>query len=149
MKNLKDALAQKGFRPTKMENERKSAKGRERSNTEKHQMARNFCEHCNTTQPDVERYKHRNPTTDAHWICVRCADELMINDDCRATNQSDFAKRGMFSRRFGATKDFSKDNPEKKFRNNDRRDREGNRDNRGHKKGPRKGGPHKNKPRRD
>lgn len=135
MKNLKDALAQKGFRPTKMENERKSAKGRVRSSSEKHQMARNFCEQCNTTQPDVERYKHRNPTTDAQWICVPCADELMINDDCRATHQSDFAKKGTFKRQFGATKDFSKiakagDNNKKKPEN--KRNHDGNRQ-----KGPR------------
>jgi hypothetical protein len=32
----------------------------------------------------------------------------MINDECRATHQSDFAKKGTFKRQFGATKDFSK-----------------------------------------
>jgi hypothetical protein len=111
-KSLKDQLKEAGFRSTKMENERDSGKGRERKQAEKHQTTRNFCEHCNLVQPDVERYKHRMPTTEAEWICLNCADKLMIEDRFRFSQQSDVSKNGMFRRYFGATKDFSKDTPQ-------------------------------------
>ena len=107
MGSLKDALLKAGLSSTKNENHRDSAKGRERKQSEKHQHARNFCEQCNSTQPDVERYKHRNPTTDAEWICVACADRLMIHDQFRVTQQSDFSKRKMFRREYGETLDLS------------------------------------------
>lgn len=107
-KSLKDALMKAGFQSAKSENHRESSKGRERKASEKHQHARNFCEHCNSHQPDVEKYKHHNPTTEAEWICVACADKLMISDDCRVTNQSNFSKQGNFTRYFGHTKQFSK-----------------------------------------
>lgn len=108
-KSLKDQLMQAGFRSNKMENHRESAKGRERKQAEKHQTTRNFCEHCNLIHPDVERYKHRMPTTEAEWICLGCADKLMIDDKFRVTQQSDVSKKNMFKRFFGATKDFSKE----------------------------------------
>lgn len=108
-KSLKDQLMQAGFRSNKMENHRESAKGRERNQAEKHQTTRNFCEHCNLIHPDVERYKHRMPTTEAEWICLGCADKLMIDDKFRVTQQSDVSKKNMFRRFFGATKDFSKE----------------------------------------
>lgn len=108
-KSLKDQLKDAGFRSGKLENHRESAKGRERKQSEKHQVTRNFCEHCELIQPDVERYKHRNPTTDAEWICLGCADKLSIDDKFRVTQQSDVSKQGMFRRYFGATKDFSKE----------------------------------------
>lgn len=108
-KSLKDQLMQAGFRSEKMENHRESAKGRERKQAEKHQTTRNFCEHCSLIHPDVERYKHRNPTTEAEWICLGCVDKLMIDDKFRVTQQSDVSKKGMFRRFFGATKDFSKE----------------------------------------
>ena len=53
-----------------------------------HQEQRNFCEVCDQVHPDVELYKHRNPTTEAEWICVRCADQLQIADTFRRTAQS-------------------------------------------------------------
>lgn len=108
-KSLKDQLMEAGFRSNKMENHRESAKGRERKQAEKHQTTRNFCEHCNLIHPDVERYKHRNPTTEAEWICLGCVDKLMIDDKFRMTQQSDVSRKGMFRRFFGATKDFSKE----------------------------------------
>ncbi len=111
-KSLKDQLKEAGFRSTKMENERDSGKGRERKQAEKHQTTRNFCEHCNLVQPDVERYKHRMPTTEAEWICLNCADKLMIEDRFRFSQQSDVSKNGMFRRYFGATKDFSQERPQ-------------------------------------
>ncbi|MEC7276520.1 MAG: hypothetical protein VXV96_09375 [Bdellovibrionota bacterium] len=108
-KSLKDQLMQAGFRSNKMENHRESAKGRERKQAEKHQTTRNFCEHCNLIHPDVERYKHRMPTTEAEWICLGCVDKLMIDDKFRVTQQSDVSKKGMFRRYFGKTKDFSEE----------------------------------------
>jgi hypothetical protein len=110
-KSLKDQLMQAGFRSNKMENHRESAKGRERKQSEKHQTTRNFCEHCSLIHPDVERYKHRMPTTEAEWICLGCADKLMIDDKFRVSQQSDVSKKGMFKRYFGATKDFSQERP--------------------------------------
>lgn len=109
-KSLKDQLMEAGFRSNKMENHRSSAKGREVKQAEKHQVTRNYCEHCGLIHPDVERYKHHMPTTEAEWICLACVDKLMIDDRFRVTNQSDMAKRGMFRRYFGQTKDFSRPN---------------------------------------
>ena len=123
-KSLKDALAKAGFQSSKNENHRDSAKGRERKAAEKHQHARNYCEHCNSYLPDVEKYKHHNPTTEAEWICVACADKLMISDDCRVTNQSDFSKQGNFTRYFGHTKQFDKNKDNSRGRPN--RNRNGN-----------------------
>lgn len=108
-KSLKEQLKEAGFRSAKMENEREFSKGRERKQAEKHQTTRNFCEHCNLVFPDVELYKHRMPTTDAEWMCLNCADKLMIDDKFRQTQQSDVSKKKMFRRYFGATKDFAKE----------------------------------------
>ena len=105
--NLKEALLKAGFKSGKTENFRASGKGRRRKQTEIHQHTRSFCEHCNSVQPDVEKYKHKNPTTDAEWICLLCADRLMIADRFRTTEQSDVAKKKMFKREFGETKVFS------------------------------------------
>jgi len=107
-KSLKEQLMEAGFRSNKMENHRESAKGRERKQAEKHQTTRNFCEHCSLIHPDVERYRHNMPTTEAEWICLVCADKLMIDDRFRVTEQSDMSKKKMFRRYFGQTKDFSK-----------------------------------------
>lgn len=128
MGSLKDALLKAGLKGTKQENHRDSAKGREVKQSEKHQHTRNFCEHCQNVEPDVERYKHRNPTTDAEWICVACADRLMIDDKFRVTHQSDFAKKNMFKRFFGATKDFNENKDAGAARNNHHnRNKDGNR----------------------
>lgn len=108
-KSLKEQLMEAGFRSNKMENHRESAKGRERKQAEKHQTTRNYCEHCGLIHPDVELYKHNMPTTEAEWICLGCADKLMIDDRFRVTQQSDVSKKKMFRRYFGATKDFSKE----------------------------------------
>lgn len=68
-----------------------------------HQATRNFCEVCDRTQPDVEYFKHRNPTVQANWICISCADKNEIPDSTRTTAQSDMSKKKMFRRSFGAT----------------------------------------------
>lgn len=103
--SMKDALKNVGLNSTKTENMRDSAKGRERKQSEKHQHTRNFCEVCELIMPDVERFKHKNPTIDAEWICIGCADKNNIMDDTRMTHQSDFAKQNKYRREFGATKD--------------------------------------------
>lgn len=103
MGSLKDALKQAGFSSSKTQNERGKTRGKVMTKTEKNQFTRNFCEVCERTLPDVERYKHRNPTVDAQWICVGCADLHMIEDRFRVTAQSDFAKSNRFKRFYGET----------------------------------------------
>lgn len=103
MSSLKDALKQAGFSSSKTQNERGKTRGKVMTKSEKNQFSRNFCEVCERTLPDVERYKHRNPTVDAQWICVGCADLHMIEDRFRVTAQSDFAKSNRFKRFYGET----------------------------------------------
>lgn len=109
MSSMKDALLKAGFKPKQGENERqKRAHWDKVKKSVVHQEQRNFCEVCDSVQPDVERYNHRNPTIDAHWICVSCADKNMIDDKYRVTSQSDFSVKKLFKREFGATiKDVS------------------------------------------
>ncbi len=107
--SLKDALMKAGFQSTKTQNERQRKLKKEKTKVEKHQEHRNFCEVCECVQPDVERFKHRNPRIDAEWICSNCADKNEILDDFRLTNQSDFSRNGRYRRYYGHTKDFSKE----------------------------------------
>lgn len=72
-----------------------------------HQKHQTFCECCDKTMPDVERYDHGNPHLKAIWICCQCADTHTIPDTCRMTNQSEYARKGIFRREFGRTKRFS------------------------------------------
>ena len=72
-----------------------------------HQEQRNFCEECQQVRPDVELFYHRNPTTEAEWICVKCVDQLKIDDSCRQTAQSDTSIKKMFRREHGATRPAS------------------------------------------
>ena len=79
---------------------KKSAKMRE-------DHIRIMCEVCGKTAPDVERYRHTNKRIEGkEWLCIPCADEHMINDDCRLTHQSSQAKTNMFRRQYGRTKKF-------------------------------------------
>ena len=115
--SMKDKLTDVGLNSTKTENMRDSARGRERNQTEKNQFERNFCEICELSMPDVERFKHKNPTVNAEWICLGCADKNDILDEFRMTHQSDFAKQNKYKREFGATKEFTdstSSKPEKK-----------------------------------
>ena len=71
MSSMKDALIKAGFKPKKGENERqKRAHWEKVKKSVVHQEQRNYCEVCESIQPDVERYKHRNPTITAQWICA-------------------------------------------------------------------------------
>ena len=120
-KSLKDALLKAGLQSSKTQNDRVQKKGTNLKQSEKHQYTRTFCEVCELDHGDVERYKHRNPTIDAEWICLGCADKNMIDDRFRVTMQSELSKKGNFRRYFGATKDpkeFDRNFKPKNPRNN-------------------------------
>jgi len=104
--SLKEALAKAGLKTTKSENERRQ---KALNKNEKFQETRIFCEVCETTQQDVERYTHKNALIDAEWICVNCADKNSIHDDFRQTRQSHASKNKSFKRFYGPTKDFNKE----------------------------------------
>jgi len=109
MGSLKDAMLKAGIKPTAVPKEQKSVNHREKiakkkiTETVVHQEQRNFCEACEQVLPDVELYDHFNPTTDAQWICVRCADQLQIKDSCRRSAQSDTSIKKLFRREYGPT----------------------------------------------
>jgi hypothetical protein len=106
MASLKDALLKAGMKATeapKKQNEREKIAKKNITETVSHQIQRNFCENCNQVRPDVEFYKHRNPTTEAEWICVKCADQLQILDKFRQTAQSETSIKKMFRREYGET----------------------------------------------
>ncbi len=65
------------------------------------------CEACTKTAPDVERYRHHNKRiVGKEWLCLRCADEYQIDDNCRETNVSTNARSKLFIRQYGRTKRF-------------------------------------------
>lgn len=106
MGSMKDALAKIGIKEAPKPvapNERAKIAKKKVTEDIVHQEQRNFCEACEQVRPDVELYKHRNPTTEAEWICVRCADQLQIADTFRKTAQSDTSIKKMFRREYGAT----------------------------------------------
>jgi hypothetical protein len=110
MGSLKDALLKAGLKPTatpKSQNEREVIHKKKVTESIVHQEQRNFCEECQQVRPDVELYYHRNPTTEAEWICVKCADQLKIADSFRQTAQSDTSIKKMFRREHGATRSAS------------------------------------------
>lgn len=106
MGTMKDALAKIGIKEAPKPvapNQREKIAKKKITDDIVHQEQRNFCEACEQVRPDVEFYKHRNPTTEAEWICIRCADQLQIADTFRKTAQSDTSIRKMFRREYGAT----------------------------------------------
>jgi hypothetical protein len=110
MGSLKDALLKAGLKPStspKEQNQRENVSKKQRTEAVAHQEQRNFCEECQQVRPDVELYYHRNPTTEAEWICVKCADKLKIADSFRQTAQSDTSIKQMFRREHGATRSAS------------------------------------------
>ena len=118
MGSLKDALKNAGFRQSNQENERaRKAKWNKSKKSVGHQEQRNYCEVCDSIQPDVEKYNHRNPTIKARWICSSCADKNLIDDKFRVTAQSDFSIKKTFRREYGATrKDLSSQEGQNKHR---------------------------------
>ncbi len=111
MGSLKDALLKSGFKQSttpKDINKRENIPPKKSVTKEVlHQVQRNYCEECEQVLPDVEQFRHRNPTTEAEWICLRCVDRLKISDECRQTAQSDTSIRGLYKREHGATKPAS------------------------------------------
>ncbi|MCK5883954.1 MAG: hypothetical protein KAG61_09710 [Bacteriovoracaceae bacterium] len=103
--SLKDALLKVGFSEPNQENKRPIKKKKKMTNTEAHQEERDFCEVCKSVQPDVERYKHRNPLLDGEWVCCNCADEHMLHDKFRVSTQSNYSRKNIFMRRYGPTLD--------------------------------------------
>ena len=104
MSSMKDALIKAGFKPKQGENERqKRAHWEKVKKSVQHQEQRNYCEVCDSIQPDVEKYNHRNPTITAQWICVSCADKNLIDDKFRVSAQSDFSIKKLFKREYGMT----------------------------------------------
>lgn len=104
--SLKAAFLKAGIKPSsdaKSQNVREKIAKKKVTDEVVHQGQRNYCEHCDQVRPDVELYHHRNPTTDAEWICLRCADQLQIPDKFRKTAQSDTSKKNLFKREYGAT----------------------------------------------
>jgi len=107
MSILKQALLKAGLKETakpKDENKREHVAKSKITEAVVHQEQRNFCEECKQVRPDVELYYHRNPTTEAEWICVRCADQLRLPDSTRQTAQSDTSIKNLFRREHGATR---------------------------------------------
>ncbi len=110
MKSLKEQLLQAGLRATPKPvdpNVRENVPKKKVTESIIHQEQRNYCEECQQVRPDVELYFHHNPTTEAEWICVKCADKLKIADTCRQTAQSDTSIKKMFRREHGATRPAS------------------------------------------
>lgn len=106
MKSLKEQLLAAGLKATpspKEQNARENVPKKKLTESVSHQEQRNYCEECQAVRPDVELYHHRNPTTEAEWICVRCADKLKIPDTCRRTAQSDTSIKKLFRREHGVT----------------------------------------------
>lgn len=116
--SLKDAFLKAGIKPSsdaKSQNVREKVSKSKMTDEVKHQGQRNYCEACDQVKPDVEQYHHRNPTTEAEWICLRCADQLQIPDKFRKTAQSDTSIRKMFRREFGATEKIEADSAKGNF----------------------------------
>ncbi len=110
--SLKEALEKAGLKASDSDNERKRKprQGRPpkeiRPSTEivKHQQPHYFCDCCKKTAPDVEFYQHNNKSIQgSKWLCIKCADEKLIPDELRQSNQSDCAMRGTFRRNYGKT----------------------------------------------
>ena len=137
MGSLKDALKNAGFRQSNQENERaKKAKWNKVKKSVGHQEQRNYCEVCDTIQPDVEKYNHSNPTIKARWICASCADKNLIDDKFRVTAQSDFSIKKTFRREYGATrKDLSPHEGQKNHRSDHANKRQDTKSNRAPKRG--------------
>jgi hypothetical protein len=110
MDQLKKALMKAGLATSQPKPEEKHKKSfspqKESKKFHEHQM-RTECEYCKKYAPDVEYYMHDNKFVEVRWLCMHCADEYRILDNCRQTHQSVDARSGRFIRQYGATKKFS------------------------------------------
>ena len=111
MKSLKDALIKAGVvskdaierEKEKARRDKIQSKGPTQEGIHGHHL-RTDCDHCRKTSPDVEYYEHTNRSVLAKWLCIPCADNAWIKDECRQTAQSTQSRMGTFRRNFGATK---------------------------------------------
>lgn len=111
MKSLKDALMKAGVvskntverEKEKERRDKIQKKGPSQEGIHSHHL-RTDCDHCRKNSPDVEYYEHTNRSVTAKWLCIPCADNAWINDECRQTAQSTQSRMGTFRRNFGATK---------------------------------------------
>ncbi|MFH0798874.1 MAG: hypothetical protein V2A66_01690 [Pseudomonadota bacterium] len=105
---LKEALMNAGLVSQKdIEREKVKKQHLSKSSKMREDQIRIMCEVCGKTAPDVERYTHKNrKITGKEWLCIPCADEHYIDDECRATSQSSQSKAGLFRRQYGRTKKF-------------------------------------------
>ncbi len=72
-----------------------------------HHHLRTECEVCSKNLPDVEYYEHANKILGPKkWLCVTCADNNNILDNCRQTIQSQHSQSRVFRRQYGPTKVF-------------------------------------------
>ena len=105
---LKQAFIDAGL-VSKKDLEREKVKKRHLSKSAsiKKEQIRIVCEACDKSAPDVERYQHSNRLIQGkQWLCIPCADQYCIDDNCRITHQSSHAKSGLFGRQYGRTKRF-------------------------------------------
>jgi len=105
---LKKALMDAGIISKKtIESERVHKRQMSKSPKIRSDQIRIVCELCGKTAPDVERYAHHNKKiAGKEWLCIMCADENCIDDQCRTSSQSTHSKMGLFRRQYGRTKKF-------------------------------------------
>lgn len=112
MDQLKQALIKVGLKPSAPKKEdavsrpKKSISPQKEAKKFKEDQVRSDCEYCGKYKPDVEYYMHNNKFVGVRWLCMACADEYKILDDCRQTHQSTDARSGRFIRQYGPTKKF-------------------------------------------
>lgn len=110
MDQLKQALMKAGLKVSKPKPEepkvKKSFSPQKEAKKFKEDQVRTDCEYCKKYSPDVEYYRHNNKFVEVKWLCLKCADEYKILDDCRQTHQSSDARSGRLIRQYGPTKKF-------------------------------------------
>jgi len=108
MEQLKKALMDAGLVSEKdVQRDRVKRQHMKKGGKMRRDQIRIVCEACEKSAPDVERYQHKNRLISGkEWLCIPCADEYQIDDECRLTHQSTQARQGMFTRRYGRTKRF-------------------------------------------
>ncbi|MFA4875149.1 MAG: hypothetical protein WC956_10390 [bacterium] len=108
---LKQALLNAGLiskdKLKEIEKEKVKARHVKESKKMREDQLRIVCDACGKSAPDVERYIHKNRLIEGkEWLCLRCADDSQIDDECRVTNQSSQAQVKLFRRQYGRTKKF-------------------------------------------
>lgn len=109
MDQLKQALLKAGLKVNAIKKEeapKKSISPQKEAKKFKDDQVRTDCEYCKKYSPDVEYYRHNNKFVSVRWLCMKCADEYRILDDCRQTHQSPDARSGRLIRQYGPTKKF-------------------------------------------